>query len=363
MTHVVCQETELWDHRDIRLANGKNPCQGRLEVFFNGTWGTVCSDSFVMKNAEVVCTQLNCGSAASVKNIAAFGEGSGPIWLDDVKCRSDDSLLWQCPSSPWGQHNCNHGEDVAVICSESHPSKNRIEGNRKETIIYSVPEISELRLVAGFDNCSGRVEVFFGGTWGTLCDDSWDSQDAAVVCKQLNCGYPVLASGGRMFAQGNGTIWMDEVKCKGSEFFLWDCQFSAMGRHDCGYKEDVGVICSGYQPHAAPFSYLRVFIYVTPCILGSLLVVMSLYLVKGLLRGFRNGVRKLQPSLTGFPEPFYEEIGIQESGAVLDSQSLGSENKLQYYVDSDLHEHKNENVEGAFSPPDGDFGEEYDDAE
>ncbi|XP_051874633.1 deleted in malignant brain tumors 1 protein-like [Pristis pectinata] len=308
---VICS-----GHRDIRLANGKNPCQGRLEVFFNGTWGTVCSDSFVTENADVVCAQLNCGSATSVEDSAAFGKGSGPIWLDDVRCRADDSLLWQCPSSPWGQHNCNHEEDVGVICSESHPSKNRIQGNRKKKIFYQVPGDFVLRLVAGFDNCSGRVEVVFSGTSGTVCDDSWDSHDASVVCRHLNCGDPVSASAGMLFPQGNGTIWMDEVECKGS-----------------------------YQLHPAPFSYLRAFVYVSPCILGSLLIVVSLYLVKGLLRGFRNGVRKWQLPLTGVPEPFYEEINIQESGAGLDSQSLGSENKLQYYVDSDLHEHKNENVE------------------
>ncbi|XP_051874630.1 deleted in malignant brain tumors 1 protein-like [Pristis pectinata] len=244
---VICS-----DHRDIRLANGKNPCQGRLEVFFNGTWGTVCSDSFVMENAEVVCAQLNCGTATSVENNAAFGEGSGPIWLDDVRCRSDDSDLWQCPSSPWDQHNCNHGEDVGVICS----------GNNLQ-----------MELVAGFDNCSGRVEAFFNGMWGTVCDDSWDSHDVSVVCRQLNCGDPVSASAGMLFPQGNGTIWMDEVKCKGSELFLWDCQFSAMGLHDCGHKEDVGVICSG--------------------------------------------VRKWQSPMTGIPETFYEEIDIHVSGARL----------------------------------------------
>ncbi|XP_051874634.1 deleted in malignant brain tumors 1 protein-like [Pristis pectinata] len=134
---VICS-----GHRDIRLANGKNPCQGRLEVFFNGTWGTVCSDSFVTENAHLVCAQLNCGSATSVENSVAFGKGSGPIWLDDVRCRADDSLIWQCPSSPWEQLNCNHEEDVGVICSESHPSKNRIQGNRKKKIMHPVPEDS-----------------------------------------------------------------------------------------------------------------------------------------------------------------------------------------------------------------------------
>ncbi|XP_059819211.1 deleted in malignant brain tumors 1 protein-like [Hypanus sabinus] len=170
---VICS-----GHREIRLENGKNPCQGRLEVFFNGTWGTVCSDLFGIDDAEVVCSQLNCGSAKFVENNAAFGEGTGPIWLDDVRCRFGDSLLWQCPSSAWGQHNCRHQEDVGISCSD-------------------------LRLVAGFDNCSGRIEVFFSGTWGTVCDDSWDRYDATVVCRQLNCGDPFLTSVGMLFPPGD----------------------------------------------------------------------------------------------------------------------------------------------------------------
>ncbi|XP_072112999.1 scavenger receptor cysteine-rich domain-containing protein DMBT1-like [Mobula birostris] len=281
---VICS-----DHREIRLANGENPCQGRLEVFFNGTWGTVCSDSFGMENAQVVCSQLNCGSAKLVEINAAFGEGTGPIWLDDVRCRLGDSLLWQCPSSAWGQHNCKHQEDVGIICSETWPTKPLIKKVKKEKIMNSFPKTSNLRLVAGFDNCSGRIEVFFSGTWGTVCDDSWDRHDAAVVCRQLNCGDPVLASGGMLFPLGNGTIWMDEVKCKGSENFLSDCQISTLHRHDCGRKETVGVICSDHQPHTPPFSNLRAFIYAIPFVLGSLLVIVSLYLIKSQRRQFQNG--------------------------------------------------------------------------
>ncbi|XP_078265905.1 scavenger receptor cysteine-rich type 1 protein M130-like [Rhinoraja longicauda] len=169
---VICS-----DHKAIRLANGANPCQGRVEVFFNGTWGTVCADFFGKRNAGVVCAQLGCGSTPLVPHSTEFGRGSGPVWLDEVKCRLHDSLLWQCPSSPWGQNDCNHGDDVGVICSD-------------------------VQLVTGLDRCSGRVEVYFGGTWGTVCDDSWDMLDAAVVCGQLNCGDPVLASARELFPQG-----------------------------------------------------------------------------------------------------------------------------------------------------------------
>ncbi|XP_029811417.1 antigen WC1.1-like [Suricata suricatta] len=403
------------DGRQLRLVDGGGPCAGRVEIFHQGSWGTVCDDSWDLNDAHVVCRQLGCGEALNATVSAHFGEGSDPIWLDDLNCTGKESHIWKCPSQDWGQHDCRHKEDAGVICSDflnlrmvsedqecagwlevfyngtwgsvchspmtpmtlsiicrqlgcgdngavnysivpregsrlrwvdqiqcrktdsslwqcpSGPWQHRscsaeeeaylsCAGMRPKSCPAAAPctDKEKLRLRGGDTKCSGRVEIWHDGSWGTVCDDSWNLAEAEVVCQQLGCGSALEALQKAAFGPGNGSIWLDEVKCRGTESSLWDCAIDSWGQSDCKHEEDAGVRCSGERtvllsnvPETRPgsnpvrgiFSLSEMLCF----ILGALLFLTVIILVTQLPR-WRAGNRALSGFEDALNEAVYEEI-------------------------------------------------------
>ncbi|KAK2582941.1 hypothetical protein KPH14_009002 [Odynerus spinipes] len=102
---------------EVRLVNGSSPLEGRVEVRHHGIWGTICDDDFSVATARVICRSLGYGGDAKPKKDGFFGPGQGPIWLDEVSCRGNETQLYRCDHNDWGQNNCDHYEDAGVICS------------------------------------------------------------------------------------------------------------------------------------------------------------------------------------------------------------------------------------------------------
>lgn len=99
----------------VRLAGG-NDTAGRVEVFIDGEWGTVCDDLWNLDDAEVACRQLGFPSAISALSFAYFGEGEGSILMDNVECEGNETSLIECKYDA-DASDCSHSEDAGVVCA------------------------------------------------------------------------------------------------------------------------------------------------------------------------------------------------------------------------------------------------------
>ncbi|XP_022110413.1 uncharacterized protein LOC110989982 isoform X2 [Acanthaster planci] len=208
------------ENAELRLVGGSTRNEGRLEIFLNGTWGTVCGDHWDLRDAQVACRQLGFPNVTEALRGGSFGSGTGPIYLDDLLCTGRESNLESCAHSGVGVHNCNHTNDAGVICQP------------------------RVRLADGSSSNEGRVEVYSNGVWGTICDDYWDLNDAAVICRELGFGGALRALTGAFFGGGYGLdILLDNIECTGDEETVFNCSHNGVGIHDCAHFEDAGVRC------------------------------------------------------------------------------------------------------------------------
>lgn len=137
---VVCQDLDTLDADcttgSVRLVNGTNKLEGRVEVCLNNAWGTVCDSTFSEDEASIICNSLpypHNGTfyETSLLNISLvhalptgtkatrashFGGGSGPIFLQSFRCNGSEDNLLKCVSGVVGVHTCDHSQDAGVQC-------------------------------------------------------------------------------------------------------------------------------------------------------------------------------------------------------------------------------------------------------
>ena len=98
----------------VRLVGGFT--EGTVQVYHNNQWGTICDTHWGLRDADVICRQLGFVGAVRAVRDAHFGEGTGPVWMDDVGCSGDESTLDKCSHNGWGNNDCSHMDDAGVLC-------------------------------------------------------------------------------------------------------------------------------------------------------------------------------------------------------------------------------------------------------
>ena len=103
----------------IRLSGSNLHSYGRVEIYHNGEWGTVCDDGWDTADATVVCRQLGFYSSVRAYGSARYGPGIGPILLSRLLCFGNEASLFECDQLSVGTKNCTHFDDAAVWCHGS----------------------------------------------------------------------------------------------------------------------------------------------------------------------------------------------------------------------------------------------------
>ncbi|XP_075935013.1 scavenger receptor cysteine-rich type 1 protein M160-like [Anarhichas minor] len=190
------------DVYSVRLVNGTSLCSGRLEVKSNQSnqsnqwWSSVCEDDFDQQDAEVVCRELGCG-APSVLQGALYGEVEAPMWTKEFQCGGNESALLDCRSSGSDRNTCSPNKAVGLTCSEP------------------------VRLVGGASRCAGTLEVKHLGDWRPLYYYDWSLKEAAVACRELDCGSAVSTR--KRDESSERYVWRIDSDCVHSGSALREC--------------------------------------------------------------------------------------------------------------------------------------------
>ncbi|CAC5357498.1 DMBT1 [Mytilus coruscus] len=199
---------------EVRLTGGDGPWEGTVEVFVDGSWGTICDQNFNLKDARVICRMLGFRRAIQVWQGAAWGVGTGKSLFSYLSCSGNELNIGSCGYRTSG---CYHNSDVGIMWV--------------------------IRLIGGTGPYEGTIELNVNGKLGTICDQQFDIDDANVICQIAGYTRAINAFSNAYFGHGNGSVLLSNVHCSGTEDHIDNCGSSGWYVSSCRHDNDAGVAC------------------------------------------------------------------------------------------------------------------------
>jgi len=223
-------DVALIENHSVRLRSGASHSEGRVEIKHDKKWGSICDDGWDINSANIFCRQMGFGTAKQATHEASFGQGSGKVWLDDIKCEGFETSIDNCKHARWGKSDCGHKEDAGVKCH--YP--------------YGKP-VATLKLHGHYNPLKGHVRIMHNGIWKGICGIGWGMREAQVVCRQLGLGYPKKALSTTKYGMVR-SMAMYDVKCSGDELSITHCEYVKPDRGRCRYYDIASVDCTPNAP-------------------------------------------------------------------------------------------------------------------
>ena len=286
--------TNLWedsDGRRLRLTGRarRRSNEGTVEVFINGTWGSICDNGFTTSTANVICRMLGYSGDVQAHPKARFGRltKSQPIWFDDLRCTGEEPDIFQCSHGELGQKRywcTSHRRDAGVrcrlpavqkrpelevrlFCPDGHEGNcNTCPTERRPGLGNATSgDCGNVTSVAGFVQVKLKE---FNNNWVFVSAEGWSEKDMEVVCHQL--GYPDqfgcpdaadllgcdpannTACGGSAFQRAIRLVTMVNTECKGREINLGRCPHLGWYPTPNPLRQVAAVACGYSGQHRCP---------------------------------------------------------------------------------------------------------------
>ncbi|KAH3847161.1 hypothetical protein DPMN_089478 [Dreissena polymorpha] len=272
---VVCEGFPL-NISSIQLVDGSSAFDGRVELHVGDIIGTICPNDFEFVDAQVLCKMKGLNVSWFSIDYQYNTSGRYPL-IRDLQCSGQESHINNCYyRTPYFAYPCDQGA-VKLLCTECgtpdifaswsvnyfHYNGTSLFANceYKRTYIgylrmictangwttieecqeYSYPlDIQEIRLVDGNSTFDGRVEIKVFNTWGTICHDHFEMEDANVICKMI--GFNPAKGFRTSSIEGTGPVYVDNMACDANSSHINDCRYVTYD--DCSHREDVAVTCT-----------------------------------------------------------------------------------------------------------------------